>query len=144
MMRGNSTPITLEAVEPVADLLRALANPHRLAIVCTLVSGERAVSELETELGIRQPSLSQQLAALREAEIIVSRRVAKAVFYKIADPRAAQLVEAMHAIFCAGPKPATKRSASSPPVVRRGVAPAAPSLPRRTEAAMFARMGEDA
>ena len=40
-------PITPEDVGPAAELLRALASPQRLAIVCTQIEGERAVSELE-------------------------------------------------------------------------------------------------
>lgn len=46
-------------------LLKALANPDRLLLLCQLSQGERNVSELEQLLGIQQPTLSQQLAVLR-------------------------------------------------------------------------------
>ena len=69
MRKLDAPAITLEDVEPAAELLRSLASPQRLAIVCTLIEGERAVSELEATLGIRQPSLSQHLGSLREAGI---------------------------------------------------------------------------
>ena len=51
----------------VAALLKTLAHPARLMIVCTLVEGEYSVGELEEGLDIHQPTLSQQLGVLREA-----------------------------------------------------------------------------
>ncbi|MDN2564976.1 metalloregulator ArsR/SmtB family transcription factor [Aquibium sp. A9E412] len=94
-----------ERADEACRLLRSLANRNRLAIVCTLAEGERSVGELETELGIRQPTLSQQLAALREDGLVKTRRDAKRVFYSLTDDRAAELVEALYAIFC-GERPA--------------------------------------
>jgi len=69
-------------------------------IVCALVDGERSVGELETRLSIRQPSLSQQLAELREAGIVEGRREVKQVFYRLADPRTAALIATLHRLFC--------------------------------------------
>lgn len=133
--------VALADVEPVAELLKSLANPHRLMIVCTLVEGERAVSELERDLDIRQPSLSQHLASLREAGLVVGRREAKAVFYRLADARAASLVEALHEIFCQ-PARRDRRGAGAPSP--RGSRPRVEMRPSRTpvgDAAFFARIG---
>lgn len=85
----------------VAVLLKILANRNRLMIVCTLVDGEYSVGQIEEELGIWQPTLSQQLTILREAGIVATRREAKQIFYRLTEQKAAQLVEALHAIFCA-------------------------------------------
>ncbi|CAN7675336.1 sulfite-sensing transcriptional repressor BigR [Mesorhizobium sp. LjNodule214] len=85
----------------VAGLLRTLSHPARLMIVCTLVEGEYSVGQLEEELGIHQPSLSQQLTVLRDAGIVETRREAKQVFYHLTEARAARLVEALYTIFCA-------------------------------------------
>ncbi|MBX9910642.1 MAG: metalloregulator ArsR/SmtB family transcription factor [Beijerinckiaceae bacterium] len=85
----------------VASLLKTLANRNRLMIVCTLVEREFSVSQLENELGIQQPTLSQQLTVLREAGIVQTRRESKQIFYRLSEQKAAQLVEALHAIFCA-------------------------------------------
>jgi DNA-binding transcriptional ArsR family regulator len=85
----------------VASLLKTLANRNRLMIVCTLVEREYSVSQLENELGIQQPTLSQQLTVLREAGIVETRRESKQIFYRLSEQKAAQLVEALHAIFCA-------------------------------------------
>jgi DNA-binding transcriptional ArsR family regulator len=87
------------SVGEASDLLKSIANPNRLSIVCMLLEGERSVSELETELGIRQPTLSQQLTELREAGIVATRRNAKRIIYRVADPRAARIVELLREMF---------------------------------------------
>ncbi len=70
-------------LEASADLLKALAHPVRLAILNTLLEAERSVGEIETVAGIGQPALSQQLAVLRNARLVATRREAKLVFYRI-------------------------------------------------------------
>lgn len=86
----------------VADLLKVAANPNRLRILYLLTQGECSVSEIEQRLGIRQPTLSQQLGELRNAEVVVTRREHKAVFYSLADPRMRALLEAFDDILIAG------------------------------------------
>ncbi len=116
----------LAQTEKVAELLKLLGNPQRLMIACLLAEGELAVSEIESRLGIRQPSLSQQIGALREAGIIQGRREAKAVIYHLADGRAAALLTALHEIFCpAGPAPARPRSTAEAATASGGGAPSA-------------------
>ncbi|MBW4022186.1 MAG: winged helix-turn-helix transcriptional regulator [Proteobacteria bacterium] len=119
----------LAQTEKVAELLKLLGNPQRLMIACLLAEGELAVGEIESRLGIRQPSLSQQIGALREAGIIQGRREAKAVIYHLADGRAAALLTALHEIFCpagpAGPAPARPRSAAEAATASGGSAPSA-------------------
>ena len=85
----------------VAALLRTLSHPARLMIVCALIEGEYSVGQLEAELDLHQPSLSQQLTVLREAGIVETRREAKQIFYRLTEARAARLIEALHTIFCA-------------------------------------------
>lgn len=85
----------------VSDLLKTLAHPMRLMIVCKLVDGEYSVSELEETLGIHQPNLSQQLTVLREAEIVETRREGKQIYYRLTARKAERLVGALYDIFCA-------------------------------------------
>lgn len=85
----------------VAGLLKTLAHPNRLMIVCMLVEGEYSVGRLEEMLDIHQPTLSQQLTVLREAGIVETRREARQIFYRLTEQKAASLVAALHAIFCA-------------------------------------------
>jgi ArsR family transcriptional regulator len=85
----------------VSELLKTLAHPMRLMIVCTLIKGEYSVGELEEKLDIHQPNLSQQLTVLREAEIVETRREGKQIYYKLMARKAERLVGALYDIFCA-------------------------------------------
>ncbi len=78
-----------------AAILRVLGNETRLQIVLRLRRGEAAVSDLERELGIRQPNLSQQLGELRDAGLVVGRREAKSVIYSLASASQERLVTAL-------------------------------------------------
>lgn len=60
-----------------AELLKLVANSNRLRILYLLTEGEHSVSEIEQRLGIRQPTLSQQLGELRNAGIVTTRRAHK-------------------------------------------------------------------
>jgi DNA-binding transcriptional ArsR family regulator len=92
----------------VAALLKTLAHPARLMIVCTLVEGERSVGELEAAIDVHQPTLSQQLTVLRGAGIVRTRRASKQIFYRLAEAKAAQLIAALYTIYCADPEPPAK------------------------------------
>lgn len=83
-----------------ALLLKALANPDRLLLLCQLVGGERSVSDLGALAGIEQPSLSQQLGVLRGERLVVTRREGKQVIYRIASPAAMTVLEALYEVFC--------------------------------------------
>lgn len=84
----------------VALLLKTLAHPVRLRLACALAEGEYSVGELEEKLDIHQPTLSQQLGVLREADVVQTRRDAKQIFYRLTEEKAAQLIQALYAIFC--------------------------------------------
>ena len=84
----------------VASLLKTLAHPARLMIVCTLVQGEHSVSQLEEKVDLHQPHLSQQLTVLRDAAIVSTRRDGKQIFYSLAEDKVEQLIGALYSIFC--------------------------------------------
>lgn len=69
--------------EQIAELLRALAHPVRLQILNAVRAAELSVGEVEEVTGIGQPGLSQQLAVLRKAELVVAQRTGKQVFYRV-------------------------------------------------------------
>lgn len=78
-------PRTREIAETLVQRLRLLAQPQRLMVLACLLDGERSVGEIEVHTGIGQPTLSQQLAELRRAEIVVTRKEARQVIYSIRD-----------------------------------------------------------
>jgi len=95
-----------EQAQMAAGFLKALAHEGRLLILCSLVGGERSVTELEHLLGARQAAVSQQLARLRLEGLVTCRREGKAIYYALGDARVARLVGLMHEMFC-GPEPGT-------------------------------------
>ena len=83
-----------------AKLLRALGNEKRLMILCQLSDGERSVGELLPASGLSQSALSQHLAVLREEGVVATRRQARTIWYRIADPAALKVVATLANIFC--------------------------------------------
>jgi DNA-binding transcriptional ArsR family regulator len=83
-----------------AELLKALANEHRLLVLCQLVTGEKSVGELEQLLGLRQPHLSQHLMRLREDGLVETRRESRQIFYRLASPEASEVLNVLYGIYC--------------------------------------------
>ncbi|MEC5205408.1 ArsR/SmtB family transcription factor [Vogesella urethralis] len=83
-----------------ASLLKSLANPDRLLLLCQLVAGERTVSELEKLTGIRQPTLSQQLGVLRNEALVSTRREGKWIYYRVASQEALSILETLYGLYC--------------------------------------------
>lgn len=84
-------------------MLRLLSNEDRLMLLCQLTQGELCVSELEEMLGIRQPTLSQQLGILRNEEIVSTRREGKKVFYQISDSQVVLVLNTLYGLYCTAP-----------------------------------------
>ena len=83
-----------------ARLLKSLSNENRLMILCQIGEGERQVADLLPLVGLSQSALSQHLARLREDGLVSARKSGTAVFYRIADPAAAQVIGVLAEIFC--------------------------------------------
>ncbi len=98
-----------ESSAEAEELLKALANSHRLMILCELKDGERSVSALEDVVPLTQSALSQHLAKLREGGFVTTRREAQTIYYSLADQRVARLIEVLHELFCAPVKSRTTR-----------------------------------
>lgn len=88
------------AAEGASELLKALANRHRLMIVCQLIERERSVGELASALCVRDSTVSQHLALLRKDGIVGTRREGQTIFYSIESPAARTVVEALYGQFC--------------------------------------------
>lgn len=88
------------AATQACGLVKALANPDRLLLLCQLSQGEQCVGELEHLLGIVQPTLSQQLGVLREERLVSTRREGKQIFYSIASKEASAVMQVLYQQFC--------------------------------------------
>lgn len=85
---------TLQARANVAtEMLKGMAHESRLVILCLLYQGEKSVTELESILELRQPTISQQLARLRNDKLVKTRRDGKMIHYSIASDEARYIVE---------------------------------------------------
>ncbi len=82
------------------SVLRTLANPDRLLLLCQLSQGEKSVGELESLLGIVQPTLSQQLGVLRQEEMVNTRRAGKQIYYSVKDPKVLVILNQLYALYC--------------------------------------------
>ncbi len=91
------------AASAACALMKTLANPDRLLILCQLSQGEKRVGELEALLGIVQPTLSQQLTVLREQQLVSTRRDGKHIYYSLCSPQALALMRALFNEFCRTP-----------------------------------------
>jgi DNA-binding transcriptional ArsR family regulator len=88
------------AADRACELLKSLANRHRLLIVCQLIEGERSVGELAGFLGIRDSTVSQHLALLRKDGIVSARRDGQTIWYSIASAPARQVLETLYRFYC--------------------------------------------
>lgn len=90
-----------EAAGRAGELLKSLANPHRLMILCQLLEGERSVGELAAFLDLRGSTVSQHLALLRRDGLVIARREAQTIYYGIASHPARRILETLFELFCA-------------------------------------------
>lgn len=124
--------------DAAVEKLRVFAQPQRLMILSCLLDGERQVADIEAATGVTQPALSQQLAELRRADLVKTRREAKQVYYRLADDTAELCVRTLAAMF--GSDDAALRAIAP---ARRPRQRSEPAAARSTSigAAVFARIG---
>ncbi len=89
-----------DAADDASELLKALANRHRLLILCQLIDGERSVGQLAEFLGIRDSTVSQHLALLRRDRIISGRRDGQTIWYRIESEPARNVIVALYNTYC--------------------------------------------
>lgn len=82
-----------------AEFFKALAHPIRIHILDALRDGEHSVNELREILDIEPPNVSQQLAILRNKNLVVARKDGSNVYYSIKDPMVFQLLDLCKEIF---------------------------------------------
>jgi DNA-binding transcriptional ArsR family regulator len=109
-MKTISEPMRANA-DAASELLKALANRHRLLILCQLVEEERSVGELAQFLGIRDSAVSQHLAVLRRDGVVAARREGQTIWYSISSAPARAVIETLYRVYCgaAGSAPQARR-----------------------------------
>lgn len=96
--------IMQQNADAAAAMLKSLAHPSRLLVLCALVDREHTAGELEQLVGLSQSAVSQHLAKLRKEGIVTTRREAQKIFYALSDENVKRILETMHAVYCTGPE----------------------------------------
>jgi DNA-binding transcriptional ArsR family regulator len=95
-------------------LLKAMANPVRLLVLCQLAEGEKSVGELERVVEVSQSALSQHLGLLRSRGLVRPRRAGQAIYYSLEGAEAPALLAALYEVYCRKlPKPGRRASATA-------------------------------
>ena len=89
------------AAEQASDVLKSLANPHRLMILCQLIDAERSVGDLAAFLDLRSSTVSQHLALLRRDGLVAARRDGQSIRYGLASEPARRILETLYLLYCA-------------------------------------------
>lgn len=97
-----------DAMQQQADrasrLLKAMANPQRLQILCLLVGREMSVMQLNTRLPwLSQSALSQHLARLRKERMVHARRESQQIWYSLDAGPVNRVIETLYAVYCGAP-----------------------------------------
>ena len=82
-----------------AEFFKALAHPLRISIIDSLREGELSVAEISEKFDVEQSNTSQQLAVLRNKNIIVARKAGLNVYYSVSDPAIFKLLDVAREIF---------------------------------------------
>ncbi len=97
--------------DDVVETFKALGHSLRWRILCAVAARERNVGEIEQVTGISQPGLSQQLAVLRRAGLVETRKDAKLVYYRLASQPVGNLFDVLAQLMPAPSIPQTPSTA---------------------------------
>ena len=81
-----------------AEICKTLSNPIRLEIITKLRDGKKSVNEIVAITGVRQATISQHLAVLRQRGVVSTRREGINVYYDIANPKITQACDLMREV----------------------------------------------
>jgi len=83
-----------------AKTLKAISHPLRLKILCCLYKDELSVKDILEKSGSSQSNISQHLGYLRDKNLILSRRDANRVYYRIAKVELIEIIKMMQTLYC--------------------------------------------
>ncbi|MCZ4604077.1 metalloregulator ArsR/SmtB family transcription factor [Streptomyces sp. Lzd4kr] len=81
-----------------AEFFKTLGHPARIRVLELLSAREHAVAEMLPEVGIEPAHLSQQLAVLRRANLVKTRKEGSTVYYSLTSPKVAELLRVARTI----------------------------------------------
>lgn len=99
-MKKDKNLMLIEKCEEVSGLLKYLAHPQRLILLCKIAESAKTVGELQELCGMSQSLTSQVLVKMKAEGLISSEKEGKFVTYRIADERVSKLIQSLNGIFC--------------------------------------------
>jgi ArsR family transcriptional regulator len=82
-----------------AEFFKALAHPLRISILDALREGELTVNEISLRFEVEPANASQQLAVLRNRNIVMTRKDGANVYYSVSDKSIFKLLDVAKEIF---------------------------------------------
>ena len=87
-------------VKDVAQVLKVMAHPERLLLLCQISQGKLSVTELEQRLGMGQSQISQTLQKLEQLQLVSYERDGKLKYYQLKDEKLKRHIEKLYEIYC--------------------------------------------
>src|SRR6266550_1504131 len=89
---GEGAAVSRPLYQLKAEFFKTLGHPARIRVLELLSQREHAVAEMLPEVGIEPANLSQQLAVLRRAGLVATRKEGSTVYYSLTSPHVAELL----------------------------------------------------
>jgi DNA-binding transcriptional ArsR family regulator len=86
--------------EEVSAMLKSLAHPVRLKVLCFLIEGEKSVNDIVDFCGVSQSGVSQFLGRMKREGLVQARKEGSFVYYEIADRRLVKLMRFLKETYC--------------------------------------------
>jgi DNA-binding transcriptional ArsR family regulator len=100
MTDEEQEPVSAQDAVLTADALKAMGHPLRWRILCVLGNNELTVGELAKQIGTTQSNMSQHLDQLRNKRILVSRKEANRMYYRVRNAALLELIGSMRSVLC--------------------------------------------
>jgi DNA-binding transcriptional ArsR family regulator len=98
LYRGGGSHVSTPLYQLKAEFFKTLGHPARIRVLELLSEREHAVAEMLPEVGIEAAHLSQQLAVLRRANLVKTRKEGSTVYYSLISPQVAELMRVARTI----------------------------------------------
>ncbi|MCJ2377178.1 metalloregulator ArsR/SmtB family transcription factor [Vibrio sp. ZSDZ34] len=86
--------------QAVSEVLKSMAHPERLMVLCQLVENELCVQQLQANSSLSQSAFSQQLKVLRDHNLVSIRKQSQNVYYSLADDKIKLLIKTLYQTYC--------------------------------------------
>lgn len=100
MFTREPRPMEDKHIDDIARLLKTMAHPIRLKILCLLQDRELTVGDIHKEVQTTNANVSQHLSILRNQGIISYRKDANFIYNRITEGRVTELIKNMRELFC--------------------------------------------